>query len=206
MIDVIDNALPESIFNKLSKEAIDKDFPWYMGNDIDPDTIDKKLNTGITLDKNTIPSFQFFHVFYSMADDETREKGINSNFFNLYNKPIFTFLENYKLGKKLQLFKSKLNLLTNIHNFKSNDLYNIPHLDVTTDHISVLLYLNDSDGDTTFFNERFIDEKRPNSLTIKQKVSPKKNRMVISNGYFHASANPIQSNYRVVYNGVFIDT
>jgi len=220
MIEVIDNALPESIFKEFYPKVTKPLFPWYLGNDVTknyaefdndnprgkvisvtPSATDDKGITGICFDKNTIPSFQFFHKLYRITD--TPE--VNSSLFSFFNEPIFNFLEKHKIGKKLKLCKSKLNLLTNIPNIKSNNFYNVPHTDDTLPHISVLLYLNDSDGDTIFFNERYEGIKvRPSSVSIKQKVSPKKNRIVISDGYFHASTNPIKSNYRIVYNGVFL--
>ena len=205
MIEVVDNSLPESVINKFYDEATSKFFPWYLGKDIEKETIiNSENNSIIRNDKNTIPTFQFFHKFYGIDDDE-QTHSINSKLFDFFNQPIFNFLENYKINKKLRLHKSKLNLLTNIPDIKLSNFYNIPHVDVTLPHISVLLYLNDSDGDTTFFNQRYDGNNiRPSSVSIKQKISPKKNRMVISDGYFHASANPIKSNFRIVYNGVFL--
>jgi hypothetical protein len=200
MIEVIDNALPESIINKLSQKVVDKTFPWYIGDDIDKSKINNEnLAPGICIDKNTIPTFQFYHKLYRIFDTPK----INSSLFNFFNNPILDFLESKKIGG--QLYKSKLNLLTNLHNLKSNNLYNVPHIDVSLPHLSILLYLNNSDGDTTFFNERYKDDEiRPKSLSIKKTVSPKINRMVISDGYYHTSSNPINTDYRIVFNTVLL--
>jgi len=219
MIEVIDNALPESIFKEFYPIVTKPLFPWYLGNDINknyvefdndnprgkvisvtPSATDDKDITGICFDKNTIPSFQFFHLLYDMFDTPK----INSPHFDLFNKPIFDFLRN---SKKIggTLFRSKLNLLTNNHNIKSNNFHNIPHIDIEKPHISVLLYLNNSDGDTVFFNERYDEKKeKPKSISIKQKISPKENRMVISDGNYHCSTNPINTDYRIVYNAVLL--
>lgn len=202
MIEVIDNALPESIFKKFYPTVTKPLFPWYLGNDINKNYVDGRdpTDTGICFDKNTIPSFQFFHKLYDKFDTPK----INSPHFDLFNKPIFDFLRN---SKKIggTLFRSKLNLLTNNHNIKSNNFYNIPHIDVEEPHISVLLYLNNSDGDTVFFNERYDEKKEnPKSISIKQKISPKENRTVVSDGQYHCSTNPINTEYRIVYNAVIL--
>ena len=68
-------------------------------------------------------------------------------------------------------------------------------------HLSFLLYLNDSDGDTTFFRENW-DDAPGTRLTKWKKVEPKKNRVVISDGNYHASQNPINSEIRLVLNAV----
>ena len=75
------------------------------------------------------------------------------------------------------------------------------HADLSEPHLSFLLYLNDSDGDTTFFREKWNDA--PGTRLTKWKtVSPKKNRVVISDGNYHASQNPINSEIRIVLNAV----
>ena len=200
MIEVIDNALPESIFKKLSNQAIHANFPWRLSNDIEPSYLDtQEENPGICKDNNSISSYQFEHIFYNT----TNETKIRSPFFNLFNKAIFDFLENKNMTGVL--FKSKLNLLTNLHKIKDNKLYNIPHVDLNIPHFSVLLYLNDSDGDTIFFNERNDGKETiTKSVSIKERISPKKNRMVLSNGNFHTSTNPINTDYRIVYNAVVL--
>ena len=110
MIEVIDNALSESIFKELSNQAIHADFPWQLSNDINTSSLDtQEKNPGICKDNNSISSYQFVHIFYDM----TNETKIRSPFFNLFNKVIFDFLENKNMTGRL--YKSKLNLLTKIN-------------------------------------------------------------------------------------------
>jgi len=201
MIDIIDNALPEPIFKKLYNQVIDSDFPWYLSNDINKSRLEgsEEENPGLCEDNYSISSYQFVHILYDLNSDIK----IRSSYFNLFNKVIFNFLENKNMTG--HLYRSKLNLLTNLHKIKDNSLYNIPHVDIDIPHFSVLLYLNDSDGDTIFFNERNDGEKtRPKSVSIKERISPKRNRIVLSNGNFHTSTNPINTDYRIVYNAVVL--
>ena len=55
-----------------------------------------------------------------------------------------------------------------------------PHIDIyNKEHLVVLYYVCDSDGDTIIYNER----KESESYTIKQRVTPKQGRMVIFDGW-----------------------
>ena len=59
----------------------------------------------------------------------------------------------------------------------------IPHTDLMVPHYVCLYYINDTDGDTIFFE----DDKN----TIFKRVSPKKGRVVIFDGsIFHSSSSP----------------
>jgi len=199
MIEIIDNALPLSIFNKFIKKISHYSFPWYIGKDIEQKHIDNTDTDTVCIDDNARPTLQFNHSLY----DTLHRPKITSPYFDFFNQPIFDFLQdNKKIGGTLN--RSKLNLLTNNHTIKSDNLYNVPHIDTDGPHLSVLIYLNNSDGDTIFFNERCDEnKKKPKSLSIKQKISPKQNRMVISDGNYHCSTNPINTEYRIVYNAVF---
>ena len=56
-----------------------------------------------------------------------------------------------------------------------------PHIDTSYKHIVMLYYVNDSDGDTYFYEKGIV----------KDKVSPKKNTAVVFDGNtYHASSNP----------------
>ena len=47
-------------------------------------------------------------------------------------------------------------------NLKDRSL-DAPHIDADRDHLVILYYVNDSDGDTVIYNEKFISEdKTPN--------------------------------------------
>lgn len=84
------------------------------------------------------------------------------------------------------------------------DHYNQPHIDTPDPTYSIVYYLNDSDGDTVFFNEKYSPEqKHPIKLTVMERITPKKNRAVIfeSNRY-HASCNPSISENRFVINWI----
>jgi hypothetical protein len=85
------------------------------------------------------------------------------------------------------------------------DHYNQPHVDISAPTYSMVYYLNDSDGDTVLFNEKYSpDNKEPITLTVKQRISPKKNRAVIFDGVKHAQGFCSQGEYRYVLVTTFL--
>ena len=118
---------------------------------------------------------------------------------------IFSFLD---LG--LQFFeenviRTKVNMA-----FKQDENYKnkiqTPHSDQSDqgyEWITGIYYVNDSDGDTLIFNEEEsdLDEKGNNNLTILEKISPKKGRLVLFNGKkIHVGSHPTEHTNRIVIN------
>ena len=79
------------------------------------------------------------------------------------------------------------------------------HVDTNTPHIASIYYVNDSDGDTIIYNEKFDGEfEAPPNLTVMTKVSPKANRLLIFDGkYFHTGSSPAKNKNRVIINSNF---
>ena len=72
-----------------------------------------------------------------------------------------------------------------------------PHIDIyNKEHLVVLYYVCDSDGDTIIFNER----EELGTYTIKQKVTPKQGRMVLFDGSLYHTAEQPLNNVRCVVN------
>lgn len=70
------------------------------------------------------------------------------------------------------------------------DFDNIPHL-------SGIIYLNESDGDTVIFNETEYGDE----YTEKIRISPKKNRLILFDGkYVHTGHSPSYHNNRILLN------
>jgi len=88
-----------------------------------------------------------------------------------------------------KLLRVKVNITTPTPGITS-DSHNPVHIDagIEEDYLSAIYYINDADGDTFIFNEK---NGHKGELTIKQRVSPKKGRLVVFNGnYLHAGGIP----------------
>ena len=71
------------------------------------------------------------------------------------------------------------------------------------DHLTLLYYINDTDGDTILYNEKF-DEGKEVILTEMARVSPKAGRAVLFNGNLYHSPSVPTTGYRAVINYTFI--
>ena len=78
-----------------------------------------------------------------------------------------------------------------------------PHVDADVDHMVVLYYVNNSDGDTIIYENKFesydnIPLKK--DLIEKKRVTPKAGRVVLFNGkHWHTSCQP-EHNVRCIIN------
>lgn len=114
---------------------------------------------------------------------------------------------------------SKMNLITSFYDIlrcklnlqprapkDSKGKYNRPHVDlVGFDHekiLTMIYYVNDSDGDTFFFNQdKFIELEDIKKLTVAKKITPKKGKIVAFRGdIVHSGSHPVESDFRIVIN------
>ena len=121
--------------------------------------------------------------------------------------PTIEYIEDGKDRKELfeiQPIRIKVNMLLNHSKVTSNNQNNVAHIDNKYfNSYSGIYYVNDSDGDTLIFNEEAssLDKNKENDLTILEKVSPKKGRLVLFNGKkIHAGAFPVEYHNRIVLN------
>ena len=156
-----------------------KHFPWYYNKSTLDDVTEREKN-----DKG-VDNPQFTHVFY--FDQKT-----NSHHY----KNVMKILREVKLPfKKIYLHKIKANLNYNVRDYKEND-HQLIHTDMLHgDYKSFIYYVNETDGDTLFFNDR---------LEIIDRVSPKKGMGILfDSNTKHAAQNPIKYYTRAVINFVW---
>lgn len=176
MINVLDNFLPDSEIEKI----------YYMHHNINWSlniaTVNRK-SKDIMIDENTRDSFQFCCTHYD------KKENIKSDFL----PDILSILDFAKVKYK-SIHRIKSNLTTKLANYK--DSFHQPaHTDYNTnDYFSFLYYVNESDGDTFFFD---------NDNKLIKRVSPREGKAVMfDSNISHAGSNPIYRNIRMVINFV----
>ena len=190
MIKVLDNALPAFDFKKLHDEIMHRDFPW---------------NYGRQAIEGQIVENPFLYGFVRVVVND----GI------LIYDPHGTIEQTVRLalGYAGEKVKSILRIRC-ILNMVADENYEFgTHIDLNQPHRTALIYLNDSDGDTIIYNERFtpslltlggkisIDDETLPDLTIRETVTPKANRMVIFDGHlYHSGRTPTTVSRRVAIN------
>jgi len=139
-------------------------------------------------DTNILDSIQFVHGVYNNQIDSP-----------LYHSvvPVVWFLEKETGIKINRILRIKVNCLTR----DGSELkYNPPHVDVVEPGcISLIYYINDSDGDTILF-DKTIDQGF-NNLKIIEKVTPRQgSAFLIPSNQLHASSCPLTNHQRLVIN------
>jgi hypothetical protein len=184
-IKVIENFLPKTNQKILEETLFGKYFPWY-----------KSIDTASKLEnfksKNIFDYSQFVHVFYSFRNNVSK---IESDFVEIINTNLLNQIGKYFKLNDLNIMRIKANLQLH-HKKTTKNSFNNPHTDNKLNHISAIYYVNDSDGDTYFFDNRY---------KIIKKVTPKKGKIVIFRGdIIHAGGHPFNFETRAVINCNFL--
>ena len=180
---VIDDFLPEQQFKTMQSSLLGNDFPWYF-----LPTVSRPPGSYIPL--GSTETFGWFHNFYSKEDN------INSPTIEIL-KPL---LDGIQQHDNADFIRIRASLKTHLKGFTEND-YNLPHVDYDFPHMSVIYYLNESDGDTWMFNEVFESFPEPDEFTVADRITPKPNRLLVFNGLnYHTASNPVNSNTRFIIN------
>jgi hypothetical protein len=104
------------------------------------------------------------------------------------------FCEKHDISYK-KILRCRINVLT----MSKHGHHNLMHVDTPIKHNVFLYYLNDSDGDTIFFNKKFGSDE--GSMDIIETVSPKAGTGIVFDGsYFHSSTPPSDNLLRIVLN------
>lgn len=175
---MIDNFLTEEQEKKLHDLTTDQNFPWfyYPGTVID---VEEGVKDECVYDEGINP-FQFVHVI-----------DLNECSFTEVIAPVFNQLA-IELQSNISIWRCKFNFLPK----NTDSTHHYPHVDWDEKGLmSAIYYVNDSDGDTHFFDEE---------LNITNKITPKKGRMVLfDSNVLHSSSSPINTQHRIVFNTVF---
>lgn len=184
MIDVYDNILTIDEENDLEKFMLGDTFPWFFtkAGYYNTSTFVSEDTKHLVENNNNIKEyFVLSHLTYDF------DRGVVSTF----NDPCVKILESL-ITEKYSLLRIKCNLSPKVESFLSSE-HNIPHVDFrNTNSKTILYYVNNSDGDTFFFN---------NEGKIIKRVSPKKGRFVVFNSsQLHAGSHPAQTEKRLCIN------
>lgn len=176
-IYVYDDFLSENDFKTIKTIVSSQEsFPWFYHR-----------NIANTHDMNSDRQFGFSHVLY-----DKNSNGINS----IYTEYFFPILKNIeeKTNTYIEsLLRIRVGMLLKV---SDSSFENDKHLDYQSDHLVFLLYLNTTDGNTSFYNNENIKI---------ESVAPLENRGVLFNGrIIHSASTPTITQERVVVNIDFV--
>lgn len=123
-----------------------------------------------------------------------------SEIHDIGNNILQTFAKKHGIEIK-ETLRIKANILNKTD--KQNHIHP-PHVDMTTPHMVLLYYVNDSDGDTVIFYEKHSSDQDP-VLTVNRSISPKAGAAILFDGLtYHSSSSPKNAKERIVLNINFL--
>jgi hypothetical protein len=184
-VKIIDNCLPAHLFEPLSNSLLHTDMPWYYCST----AYDEEVS---------IFGYSYHHT---ILNDEAP----NSTLCSVV-EPVITNLI-YKNGDQLdKIMRIRVGMITVTH----ERIVHRPHVDFAVPHKTGLLYINDADGDTTFYKNKYDSDSGAcplkfmeslGDLEIEAQVSPKANRLVLFDGLqYHSSSTPTKVARRIAIN------
>lgn len=189
-IVVIDDLMSPSNVLFLLEAVKSTNFPWFY------------IRNTHTYEDDPLPdSHGFIHWLL-----EPPSMGLETSaYLNIFSPILYTAAD--AVGMQFeQLIRARVNL-----SIKSpNQIPGYPHVDWTEprQYWSALYYLEDSDGDTLFYDYKCTagnTDKNPLSGAITERVSPKRNRAVVFNGHIaHSASLPLEHQTRTVVNFCFL--
>ncbi len=130
---------------------------------------------------------------------------IDSKEVSPHNKTLIPLIETScrKINFNITSFLKGRSFLQLPLNLKSNEL-DVPHIDLKEEHLVVLYYVNDSDGDTVIYKQKYNqkENKIPYMKDMEElkRITPKQGRVIMFNGdNFHTAQQPIK-NVRCIVN------
>lgn len=176
---ILDDVVPQSFAVDVERTLFSNNFSWYYlpdvtyGHNAENNRLIKQLTHG------------FYHLFFNNNQPQSAFYGYISVIPHLAAQKFPELL-----NCTLQEARSFLYIPTG--NEKRKTEHNNPHVDGPYPHYVCLYYVNDSEGDTTFFG---LSPNDPVSF----KVTPKRGRIVVFDGAtYHASTSPKQGKRAII--------
>ena len=205
-ISIIDDILPITHFNNIQSYVTSNNFAWgyddniSLGQDNSPDTVDN-YNFGYSsvITKNVMKDKQGNQ---GLIDGPSNYTHLLSKDFISFVTPLLWYIKDY--AKLEFLIKSRFDMTTRTPKDGYLHSFHVDY-DKTFPHVSCIIYMNDSDGDTIIFNE--TEKKQNDTLTIKERVTPKRGRIILFDGKFiHTGCSPYKNKNRILLNSNFTNT
>ena len=181
---VIDDFVTLEYQEKIKQEllGVNNNFPWFHTEDV--------TDAG-ELTSQHRPALA--HQYVNLNDDDVSE--IESIFHHLFTPLLSKACQHLKMPQT-EVIQGRSFLQFPLRNIDTS-VVDTPHIDLDEgeEHIVVLYYVIDSDGDTVIYNER----TKSNTYTEKQRVTPKQGRVVIfEGGQYHTAEQPTKGTRCIV--------
>lgn len=187
-ITILDKFLPKTYEDEISRHMESLEFPWFY-------------NPNISYTPEMNAKFREHDANIKEGDGFVSRLILDNNKVNGYGdlvKPVMYFVEDKFQMPLNHIIRARAVMIYKNPTF--GDFYNVPHVDDTDEHLTLIYFVNDSDGDTIIFNELFCNKLDFTKKTIAQRIQPRKGRAVLFNGLRYHTGSVPKNNNRMLIN------
>jgi hypothetical protein len=199
MFRIYDQFIPPSYQKALHDEMFSSAFPWhFIGSTLLADPSQPYHLTDMGSADSGLDTPQMYHTFYNKTFGS--EGRPSSHYYMV--KPLLYFIEQQADITITEIHRIKANMLTSVEGVSG---HHIPHIDERDpDHMSLIYYVNDSDGATVFFDQIGNGRTCHSDFTLQHQQTPRQGSAVLfDSNRFHASSMPLLTPARAVINFIF---
>ena len=187
-VQIFDNFLPEDIYQKVKDRICGERQPWYYQSSI----------TNTERDNPPVDKFGF-NFSLKRADEEfgLSDPDIRKT-FNVLQE---FYLKQKTVLKKARILRTRLDMTT----YSKESVIFEPHVDLDDPHLTSIFYVNDSDGNTVIYDQKWNPEQGiKQELTVMKEIEPVANRLIAFDGmHIHTGHNPTKHSNRILINTNF---
>ena len=111
------------------------------------------------------------------------------------------YLKQKTVLEKARIVRSRLDMTL----YSNESILYEPHIDLDEPHLASIFYVNDSDGNTVIYDQKWNPEQGiKQELTVMQEIEPVANRLIAFDGmHIHTGHNPTKHSNRILINTNF---
>ena len=175
---IIDDFLTPRYADLIEEQLNSTEQEWFFNKNISSLGTSKNLNYGFS-----------FHLYRG-------DTGFSTTNLTIFLRPLLLQIQDTVNADTLLRSRIDMTVATGV------EVKHDPHVDIpNVPNTTTIYYVSDSDGDTLVYNET----RESAEYTVKDIVTPKKNRLLIFDGsHYHTGHSPMNNQNRVLINSNFI--
>ena len=182
---IIDNFLGKSYYENILDLMVGPTFEWWY-----------RSNSSSFQDRPDSTNFSEYGFSHTFWDEE---KGATGRFASYIQPLLFQILDATDCDF---LLRARVDMVTWTG---KEEFIHLAHTDYPFPNTASIFYINETDGDTIFYNVKPDDVPKDKVLKEYDRVSPKANRLVLFDGnLLHTGCSPTKYKNRILINSNYI--
>jgi hypothetical protein len=190
---IIDNFLTKKYYREILELLTGETFAWFYSSNVTGDEQNPEINKYMMMGTPQLNEYGFSHSFFH------EDLGDSVSPYSSFMKPML-----YQMMDTVDcdfILRARADMVTWSG---EEDFLHPPHVDFLFPNTACLFYINETDGDTVFYNVKPDDILNYKDLKEHSRVSPKPNRLVSFDGdTLHTGSNPTKHKSRIIINSSY---